>query len=144
MLPPNFDLWCLAKSSLVVTLRVENAQYGEEQVDDIQVERDSSRNLLFDVVVAHNHLSVHQDVTAEDQGRDDAISEFDLAVVGKERRHKSKQDQHPQPAKQIWYPGREVVFALAGKQAERDENTKGEYDRFENDFRICEGHYHRY
>lgn len=96
--------------SSVVVLRVQNPQDGEEQVNNVEVQRNGRRNLLFDMVVAHDHLRVNQDVAREDQGADNAVAELDLAVVGEERRHEPEQDQYPQATKQVWHPARKVVL----------------------------------
>jgi hypothetical protein len=44
--------------ALVVVLRVEDPQNREEEVDDVEVQRDGRRNLLLHVVVAHDQLRV--------------------------------------------------------------------------------------
>ena len=59
---------------LVVVLAVEDAQNRQEQIQDIQIQRNSSRNLLLNVVVTHNQLSIHQDVTREDQGTQHTVN----------------------------------------------------------------------
>lgn len=41
---------------LVVLLAVQNAQDGQEQVDDIEVQADSRGDLLLDMVVSHDKL----------------------------------------------------------------------------------------
>ena len=52
--------------SLVVLLTVEDSENGEEQVDDIEVEADGSCNFLLNVVVPHNELSIHKNISGED------------------------------------------------------------------------------
>jgi len=47
----------------VVVLAVENSQDGEEKVDDIEVKADGSSNLLFNVVVSHDHLCINKNIT---------------------------------------------------------------------------------
>jgi hypothetical protein len=53
-------------SGSVVVLRVEDPQDGKEEVDDVEIERDGRRNLLLHMVVAHDQLRVHQNVSGED------------------------------------------------------------------------------
>lgn len=125
---------------LVVALRVEDPQDGEEQVDDVQVERDGRRNLLLNVVVAHDQLSIDQDVSTEDERSNDAIPKLDLRAVWEEHGHESKQYEHPQGAKQIWYPAREVIFALAGKQTECNKDSKCKDDGLEDDLLFSKGY----
>lgn len=43
----------------VVLLAVQDPEDGQEQVQDIEVEADGSRDLLFDLVVADDQLNVH-------------------------------------------------------------------------------------
>ncbi len=50
-------------SSLIVLLAVEDSENGEEEVDDIEVETDGRGDFLLDVVVSHDKLCVHQDVS---------------------------------------------------------------------------------
>jgi len=52
----------LGMSLLVALLRVQDAQNGKKQVDDIEVQRNGRRNLLLHMVVPHNHLRVQQNV----------------------------------------------------------------------------------
>ena len=53
---------------LVVLLAVENPEDGKEQVDYVQVKRDSCSDLLLNMIVAHDELGVDQDIAAEDEG----------------------------------------------------------------------------
>lgn len=52
--------------TLVVLLAVEDSKNGEEQVDDVQVQADSSGNLLLNMVVSHDELGVDQNVSREE------------------------------------------------------------------------------
>lgn len=71
---PSESKLLLHSSRLVVVLRVEDPQDGEEQVDDVEVEGDGRRNLLLNVVVAHDHLCVHEDVAREDERADNTVT----------------------------------------------------------------------
>lgn len=53
---------------LVVLLAVEYPEDGKEQVDDVQVKRDSRSNLFLNVIVAHDKLGIHQDISTEYEG----------------------------------------------------------------------------
>lgn len=90
------------------------------------------------MVVAHDHLRVNQDVGREDEGTHDAVAKLDLAVVREECVHEAEQDHHPDRAKQVRHPRREVVLCLASEQAECDEDAKGEDDCFEHNLGIGE------
>lgn len=63
-----------SSSCLVVLLAVEDPQDGEEQIDDIQVKADCRRDLLFDVVVPHDQLRIHEYIAAEDERADNAVA----------------------------------------------------------------------
>jgi len=54
-------------------LAIEDSENGEEQVDDIELEADSSCNFLLNVVVSHVELSVHKNISGEDQSSESAI-----------------------------------------------------------------------
>ena len=108
---------------LVVLLRVQNSQNSKEEVDDVQVERDGGSNLLLDMVVAHDELSVDQDVAREYQSRNDAVPKLDLAVVREESSHESEQDKNPDSAKKVWSPVCEIVLALAREQTQSNEDA---------------------
>jgi len=45
--------------ALVVLLAVEDSEDRKEQVDNVEVEANGSCDLLLDVVVSHNELSIH-------------------------------------------------------------------------------------
>lgn len=105
----------LVAGLVAVVLAVQDSQDGQEQIQDIQVEADAGGNLLFDVIMAHDQLGVDEDISGEDEGRDDPIHQFDGRAVWEEGRHESEQNQRPQRPKQIRNPAREVVFGLACK-----------------------------
>ena len=54
-----WTIWLFSKPPLIVLLAVEYSKNGEEQVDDIEVKRNSRSNLLLDMIVAHDELCVH-------------------------------------------------------------------------------------
>jgi hypothetical protein len=123
---------------LVVVLRVQNPQDGQEQVDDVEVERNGRGNLLLDVVVAHDHLRVDQDVPREDERADDTVSQLDLAAVREERRHEAEQDHYPERAEQVRHPACEVILGLAREQGKRDKDAECEDGGFDHDLGVCE------
>ena len=63
--PPNLSFFGSVIADLVVLLAIEDAKDSQEQVNDVKVERDRRCNLLLDVVMAHDQLSVHQNVSTE-------------------------------------------------------------------------------
>jgi len=123
----------------VVGLAVEDAQNGEEQVDDVEVQANGGGNLLFHVVLAHDELRVDEDVSAEDEGSQAAVDELAGRAVGEEHGHESEQDEAPQRAEEVGHPRGEVVLGLAGEQGEEDEEAGGQYHGVEHDGRLVEG-----
>lgn len=83
------------RACLVVLLAVEYSEDGKEQVDDVQVKRDGRSNFLFNVIMAHNELGIHQDISTEDERCHGPVDKLGSAIVGKEGCHKSKKDEHP-------------------------------------------------
>lgn len=88
----------------VVLLAVEDSQNSQEQVDDVQIQRDRSSNLLLNMIMSHDQLCVHQDVPGEDECRDTTVCQLDSAVCWEECSHEAEQDQSPQSTKQVWHP----------------------------------------
>ena len=130
----------LVRACLVVLLAVEDPEDGEEQVDDVQVKRDSRSNFLFNVIMAHNELGIHQDISTEDERCHGSVDKLGSAVVGKEGCHKSKQDEYPQASEQVGHPIREVVFCLASEQSQSNEDASREYECQKDNLRVVEGH----
>ena len=91
-------LSCLPSSIhlVIIVLTVQNPQNSQEQVDDVQIQADCSSNLLLNMVMSHDKLRVHQDVPAEDQAGNDAVSQLHRAAMREERRHEPKHNQQPQ------------------------------------------------
>jgi len=126
-------------SHLVVLLAVEDAQDGEEEVDDVEVKADGSRNLLLDLVVSHDHLGVDQNVSTEDESTDDSVSQLKSAGVGEEGGHEAEDDHDPQSEEEVWLPAREIVLGLAREEGEGDEDSKCEDEGLEHDLAFVEG-----
>lgn len=123
---------------LIVVLRVQDPQNGEEEVDDVKVQRDGGSDLLLDMVVAHDQLRVDQNVAREDKRCDHSIAELNSAAVREEHGHEAKQDQDPERAKQVRHPACEVVLALASKQGKRNKDAEREDGCFYYDLGVCE------
>lgn len=117
-------------------MAVENSENGEEQVDDIEVEADGSCNFLLNVVVSHDELSVHKNVSGEDQSSETAIDKLGCAGVREEGSDESEQDQCPQPSKQIGHPGGEIVLGLACEECETNEDTSCKEDGLKDYFGV--------
>lgn len=128
-----------ASRRLVVRLRVEDAQDGEEEVDDVEVEADGGGNLLLDVVLAEDHLGVDEDVGAEDEGGSAAVEQLAGGAVREEHGHEAKHDEAPEGAEEVGHPRGEVVLCLAGEEGEGDEDAAGEDDGVEDDGGLVEG-----
>lgn len=75
--------------SLVVLLRVQNAQDSKEEIDNIQIKGDCRCDLFLDVVVAHDQLGINEDISAEYETSNDAITKLDFAIVGEEGSHET-------------------------------------------------------
>lgn len=129
-----------APRSLVVLLAVQDAQDGEEQVDNVQIEADGGGDLLLDVVLTHDQLGVDEDVAAEDEGGKAAVDELAGAAVGEEGGHKAEQDESPQAAEQVGHPAGEVILGLAGEGGQEDEDAAREEHGVEHDGGLVEGH----
>ena len=112
----------MCERSLVVLLAVENPQYGEEQIDNIEIQADRRSDLLFHMIVPHDQLCVNQDVARKDQSRHPTIHSIHSLATREEASHESEDDEHPQGTKQIRLPRGEVVFALAGEEREEAEH----------------------
>lgn len=101
--------------SLVVLLAIQDPQNREEQIQNVEVQRDSGGDLFFDGVVAHDQLCVDENVAAENQRCDATVDEFDGATAGEEGCHEAEDDQHPERAEKVGDPRCKVVLGLAGK-----------------------------
>lgn len=128
---------------LVVVLAVENPQNSQEQVQDIQIERNRSGNLFLDVVVADHELGIDEDVAREDQSSHNAVSKLHAAGLGEESSHEAEQDQHPERTKQVRHPAGEVVLGLTGKERQGDEDAEREDERLQDDSRLVHAGNHR-
>lgn len=124
---------------LVIVLRVQNAQDTQEQIDNIQIQRDRRRNLLLNVVMAHDELRINEDISTENERRNTAINELHAAIVREESSHEPEDDEQPQPAEEVWHPVREIVFGLACKQSQGDEDSERDDEGLHNDARVVEG-----
>lgn len=129
-----------SNARLVVLLAVEDSEDGKEQVDNVQIKRDGRSNFLFNVIMAHNELSIHQDISTEDERRHGPVDKLGSAIVGKESCHESKKDEYPQASEQVGHPIREVVFRLASEQSQSDEDASRQYESQKDNLRVVEGH----
>lgn len=130
------------RNYLLVVLIVQNPQNSQEQVEDVQVKRDRSGDLLLNVVMAHNQLSINENISREDQRRQPTVDQLRGAIVREERRHEPEENQEPKAPEEIGHPVGEVVFGLAGEQGERDEDAEGEDERLDDDAGVIEGGHH--
>lgn len=115
--------------TLVVLLAVQNSEDSQEQVNDVKVKRDRGCNLLLDVVVSHDELSINQNVAAEDEGADNAVAQLDSACVGEEGCHESENNNDPESSCEIRNPAGKVIFGLAGEQREGDKDSESKDKR---------------
>ena len=91
------------------------------------------------MVLAHDHLSVHEDVPAEDEGGESAVDEFHGGAIGEEGGHEAEEEKSPERAKEVGHPRGEVVLGLAGEEGQEDEDAGGEENGVQNDGRLIEG-----
>ncbi len=89
---------------LIVVLVVENAEDGEEKVDDVKVEADGSSDLLLDMVMTHDQLGVNEDVATEDKSSDTTVNTISRAIGGQERSHEYEKNESPKCAEEIGHP----------------------------------------
>lgn len=129
----------LVDSTLVVLLAVQDSENGQEQVDDIQVERDGSCNLLLNMVVSHDELCVDQNVTTEDECTNNAVSQLNGAGVREEGCHEAEDDDNPKSSSKIRDPAGKVVLGLAGEKSECDKNTEREDERLKYNLALEKG-----
>lgn len=130
------------RTSLVVVLAVQDAQNRHEQVQDIQVQRDSSCNLLLNMVVAHNQLRINEDIRREHQRTKHTVDKLEGAVERQENGHEAKEDHEPQRAEQVRHPVGEVVLGLAGEEGQGDEDAECQHEGLHDDPRVVEGCHH--
>lgn len=126
------------KGKLVVVLTVQNAENRKEQVQNIQVQGNRSRDLLFNVIVAHYELSVDEDISREDEGGNSAVNQLHCAVLREEDSHETEDDEQPKSAEEIWHPVSEVILCLAGEDSQRDKDGKGDNEGLQHDSRVVE------
>lgn len=124
---------------LVIVLRVQNAQNTQEQINNIQIQRNGRGNLLLNVVMAHDELRINEDISTENQRSNTAINELHAAIVREESSHEPEDYEQPQPAKEVWHPVREIVFGLACKQGQSDEDSERDDEGLHDDARLVEG-----
>lgn len=55
----SVDVFRTSHKDLVVLGAVEDSENGKEQVNDVKVEADRSSDLLLNMHVSHNHLSIN-------------------------------------------------------------------------------------
>lgn len=135
-------LWRPAVVCLVVVLAVQDAQNRQEQVQNIQIQRNSGSNLLLNVVVSHNKLSIHEDVAGEDQGAQHTVDELGGATKWHEHGHESEEDHEPQRAKEVGHPAGKVILGLAREERESDKDTQCQDKCLHNNSRFIERGHH--
>lgn len=133
----------LLQALLIIVLAIQDPQNRQEQVQNVQIQTDRSSNLLLNLVMSDDQLGVHQNVPAEDQRRNDSISELDTFRLREESRHEPEKDQNPQCAEEVWHPGREIVFRLTREDGQEDEDSERKYERLQHDSGFVEGCDHR-
>lgn len=129
----------LVNPTLVVLLAVQDSENGQEQVDDIEVERDGCCNLLLDMVVSHDELCIDQDVTTENECTNNAVSQFNGAGVREEGCHEAEDDDNPKSTGKIRDPAGKVVLGLTGEKSECDKDTQRKDERLKHNLALEEG-----
>jgi hypothetical protein len=90
------------------------------------------------MVVAHDELRVHKNVSRKHQRRDAAVDEFERAVHREESGHEPENDQQPQRAEQVWHPVRKIIFGLACEERQGDEDPQRDDECLHDDPGIVE------
>lgn len=78
------------------------------------------------MVMSDDELRINQNVPTENQSGHDSVAELNAGRLGEEGSHESKQDEDPKRTKQVWHPACEVIFRLARKEREEDEDSQRE------------------
>ncbi|KAI7977022.1 hypothetical protein EIK77_002532 [Talaromyces pinophilus] len=86
--------------------------------------------------MAHNELRINEDISTENQRSNTAINELHAAIVREESSHESEDDEQPQRAEEVWHPVREIVFGLACKQSQSDEDSERDDEGLHDDARV--------
>ena len=94
------------------------------------------------MIVPHDQLRIDEDISAENQRRNDAIDELDPTAVWEERSHEAEHDQDPQTTEEIWHPRREVILCLASKQRECYEDAQGQDQSFDDNLALIKARNH--
>lgn len=134
----------------------------QEEVDDVEVERDGGRNLLLSMHAAHDKLRVDQlqqslewenlqaeatthNVRREQKGADAGVNQLHHPTVREEHRHKPKDNHHPQHRIQSGVPAGEIILRLARPQCQREKQRSRNHHRLQHNLRIIEtrNHGHR-
>lgn len=119
-------------------MAVQDSEDSKEQVDDVKVEADSGGDLLLDMVMAHDELSIDEDISAEDESSEAAVDELGGRVMGEEHGDEAEHDEAPDGTEQVRHPRREVILGLAGEQGEEDEYPGGDNGGVEDDGAVVE------
>lgn len=123
---------------LVVVLAVKDSEDSKEQIQDIEIETDAGGDLFLNMIMSHDQLRVHEDVSTENECGNHAIYQLDRLSAGKESSHESEDDKNPQRAKKVWHPASEVVLGLTRKKSQTNEDTDGQNQRLQNDAAFVE------
>lgn len=124
---------------LVVRAGIEDSQDSQEQVDNVQIQANGGGDLFLDVMLAHDHLGVDEDVGAEEKSSDTSIDKFAGRAVGEKHVHEAEHDESPQGTEQIRHPRSKVILGLAGEESQEDKDGSGQDDSVENNGSIIEG-----
>ena len=89
--------------------------------------------------MSHDHLGVDQDVAAENEGTDNAVSELKSAGVWEEGSHEAEDDHDPKSTEEVWHPAREIILGLTSEEGEGDEDSKSKNECFEYDLAFIKG-----
>ena len=125
-------------SASIAALAVKDPQDGQEQIDHVQIERDCRCDLLLDVVMSHDELSVYEDISGKDQRSRRTIHQFDCLAAGEESGHEAEDDQNPKRAEEIGSPAGEVVLGLTCEDGQEDEDRAGDDEGLQDDSAVVE------
>lgn len=93
----------------------------QEQIDDIEIQGNGSRDLLVRVHPSEDELSIDKDISGEQQCTHARVRQLDPAVMWEEHGNETEKDQEPECAVEITVPTAKVVFCLERKEGEAGE-----------------------
>lgn len=125
--------------------RPKQGQQGQEQVDDVKVERDGGPDILVIRVTLDDVVRVIDNVATEDERRQRAIDHVRELAHRKEDLNESKDEQHDERSKQERTKEAEILAppcSPEGVSSEAEDNHRCKNRSLQNDLAASEGTCH--